>query len=417
MLKRFFRLSGFKIAAIITLAVLALYAYTFLGFGRGSYLELADKQLVDFAIRYRGTTAKGDEVAIIAIDTKAIDHFGQWPWKRDVMAKLLHELQAYYRIRVMGFDVLFSEADANDVSAEYALQRFLQVATGKVKAAPEVIDQLQRIRTAVSSEVNNDAKFGAELSRWQNIVLGYFFFLGGNREQIKHLTQEQLDEFASRIENSQITIIQGAEFLETAPIYEGYSVEANIPLLNTKNSLNGFFNVVPDREDGTIRRVPLVIKHQDSYYPSLDLQIVRRALGDPPIRMVVNETGIKGFHLGSKFIRTAGNGTVMINYRGGAFTFPHYSVYDVIHHRIPVEQLKNKIVLLGATETGLTDLRTTAFGTAFPGVEVHANLIDNILRDDYYYYYHSYYSHYARSEEAKPPEEAVVEAQKTEDTF
>lgn len=385
MIKRFFKPSGFKISVTITLIFVIIFGRSFMGYNTGVLLDLLDKQVIDFAMRGRGNTLQNDEVAIIAIDTKAIDHFGQWPWKRNVMASLLHELEAYYEVRVMGYDVLFSEADNNDISSQNALDMFYKAAVLENRDSPELIANLRRIRSRISAEVNNDAKFGAELSKWNNIVLGYFFFLSGSLEQVKHMTVEQLDEAASRIENSEITIIQGAEYLDGLFIHEGIAVEANIRQLNFRNALNGYFNVVPDIEDGTIRRIPLVIKYQDMYFPSLDLQMIRKFYGNDPIRMVVNEGGIEGIAIGRKWIQTASDGTVMINYRGPSNTFPHYSVYDVIHHKIDKDKLKDKMVILGATESGIYDLRTTPFGSAFPGVEIHANLLDNILQDDYLY--------------------------------
>jgi len=385
MIKRLLRPSGFKISVTITLVFVIIFSSRFLGYNAGTFLDLLEKQVIDFAMRSRGNTLQNDEVAIIAIDTKAIDYFGQWPWKRNVMAQLLRELESYYEIKVIGYDVLFSEDDANDISSQYALNQYYKMAAQEHRNNPEIISSLRRIRTEISSEVNNDEKFGAELSKWNNVVLGYFFFLSASFEQIKHLTVEDLDEAASRIENSEVAIIQGAEFIEGIPLFEGVAVEANIRQLNARSALNGFFNVVPDVEDGTIRRIPMVIKYRDKYFPSIDLQMIRRYYGDDPIRMVVNEGGIEGFALGKKWIQTASDGTVMINYRGPAYTFPHYSVYDVINHKIDKLKLKGKMVILGATETGIYDLRTTPFGTAFPGVEVHANLLDNILRDDYFY--------------------------------
>ncbi len=385
MIQRLLKPSGFKISVTITLVFVIIFSSRFLGYDTGTFLDLLDKQVIDFAMKSRGNTLQNDEVAIIAIDTKAIDYFGQWPWKRNVMAQLLRELESYYDVKVIGYDVLFSEDDANDISSQYALNQYYKMAAQEHRNNPEIISSLRRIRTEISSEVNNDEKFGAELSKWNNVVLGYFFFLSASFEQIKHLTVEDLDEAASRIENSEVAIIQGAEFLEDMPLFEGEAVEANIRQLNTRSALNGYFNVVPDVEDGTIRRIPMVIKYRDRYFPSIDLQMIRRYYGDDPIRMVVNEGGIEGFALGKKWVQTASDGTVMINYRGPAYTFPHYSVYDVINHKIDKVKLKGKMVMIGATEAGIYDLRTTPFGTAFPGVEVHANLLDNILRDDYFY--------------------------------
>ncbi|NQU63619.1 MAG: CHASE2 domain-containing protein, partial [SAR324 cluster bacterium] len=291
MVKKIFKLSGFKISFTITLIFLIVYGRNFLGYSSGSFLDLLDKQVIDFAIRSRGNTLLNNEVAIVAIDTKAIDHFGQWPWKRNVMASLLHELESYYEIKVIGYDVLFSEADANDVSSQYALDRFYQLAAAKTQNIPEAAANLRQIRAKISAEVNNDAKFGAELSKWNNVVLGYFFFLTTSLDQIKHLTVEDLDEAASRIENSEITIIQGMEHLENIPLIEGQAAEANIHQLNSRTALNGYFNVSPDIEDGTIRRIPMVIKYRDMYFPSLDLQMIRRYYEDEPIRMGAKEGG------------------------------------------------------------------------------------------------------------------------------
>jgi len=385
MIKFIFKLSGLKISILITLVFVAIYGSAFLRYSSDSFLELLDKQIVDYAVRYRGTTLKSDTVAVVAIDTKSIDKYGQWPWKRNIMAKLLHELQTHYKIKVLGYDVVFSERDTNDVTSEQVLERFYQKAKKKLKDSQPIVGDLKKIQSDIFTEVNNDAKFGAELSKWGNIVLGYFFYFNFNDAQTKHLQDTEKEEFSSRIEHSEIKIIQGGENLKHIRLPEGKVVEANVPMLNSKNNLNGFFNIVPDREDGVIRNVPLIIRHNGMYFPSLALQMVRLYYDNPPIKMVVNEGGIEAVYLGKKRINTASDGSIMINFRGNAFTFPNYSVYDIINHNIPLEKLKGKMVLLGATEMGLYDLRITPFGTVFPGVEVHANAIDNLINDDYFY--------------------------------
>ena len=385
MLKKLLTLTGFKISVVITFLIFGVFFWNYLNIGATSFIELMDKKVIDFVQRSRGVTLDTDHIAIAAIDTKAVDHYGRWPWGRDKMAELLHELEAYYQVRVMGYDVLFSEPDSNDITSKQVLERFYNLIKKEDPASPAFLDRIQKIKSEVFTEVNNDAKFGAELSKWDNIVLGYFFFLSANLDQTAHLTPEQLAEFARRIHNSEITIIQGAEYLDYIPLYEGFAVEANIPMLISSKNLNGFFNVIPDWEDGTIRRVPLVIRYNNLYYPSLDLQILRRYLGDQPIRMVVNEGGIEAFYIGDHRVDTASDGTVMINYKGPEFTFPHYSVYDIINHNVPKEALKDRIVLLGATEVGVFDLRNTPVGTAFPGVEVHANLLENMISGDYFH--------------------------------
>lgn len=74
---------------------------------------------------------------------------------------------------------------------------------------------------------------------------------------------------------------------------------------------------------------------------------------------------------------------MLINYAGQQKTFPHYSIADILGDRIPASALKDKIVLVGATATGIYDMRVTPFSSVYPGIEIHANIIDNILREHF----------------------------------
>src|ERR1035437_1024939 len=76
-------------------------------------------------------------------------------------------------------------------------------------------------------------------------------------------------------------------------------------------------------------------------------------------------------------------GRVLINYIGPAKTFSHYSINDIIKGKIPAEKLRNKIVLVGITAAAVYDLRVTPFSPVYPGVEIHANVIDNILHQNF----------------------------------
>src|SRR5262249_19011490 len=93
---------------------------------------------------------------------------------------------------------------------------------------------------------------------------------------------------------------------------------------------------------------------------------------------------IESIRLGEKTIRPDFDGSILLNYKGPERTFPQYSIYDIIEHKIPVEQLKDKIILVGATEKGVYDLRTVPVGVAYPGVEVHATLLDNLITNTYF---------------------------------
>jgi len=382
MMKKIFRLSGFKLAVLMTLALSAHYLVALLGYNSQSFFSLLDKQAVDAIQSSRGGQVLHPEIGIVAIDTKSVDRYGRWPWPRSIMAELLEVLETHYQAKVFAYDSVFSEPDPTDQATLKVIERFAEEAKKLGSGKSKQIQGVDQLKTRLSQEMLSDREFGLALSKWsKQVVNGYFFFADSSR--IKHLTQAEMDESALRIEPSVIKVIRGMNHLAGLPIYEGVAVESNIEMLSPAGTTAGYFNVFPDAEDGTVRRVHLVLRYKDRYYPSLDLQVLSRYLDDAQITMKVSEGGIESFKVGDRLIETAPDGSVMINYRGPAFSFPHYSVWDVIHKKIPRSALKGKILYLGATEVGVFDLRNTPVGVDFPGVEVHTNLLDNLLQGDY----------------------------------
>lgn len=161
-------------------------------------------------------------------------------------------------------------------------------------------------------------------------------------------------------------------------------IEPNIKRLAEAANSYGFFNAAPD-SDGTLRRSTLMIRYQDQdYFPSLDFQAVKlyEQTTDQEIAAFLSENGLEGIVFGAHQLRTQGDATVPINYTGPYRTYPHYSMVDVIDGTVSAETFRDKIVLVGGTALGIGDIRSTPFPSdqaAYMGVEVHANIIDNLL--------------------------------------
>lgn len=124
------------------------------------------------------------------------------------------------------------------------------------------------------------------------------------------------------------------------------------------------------------------------YYPSLDLEIVRAYLGSPTPLIYAGGKESRGvvdfIKIGDLQIPTDEQGRLLINYYGPGYTFPHYPLSDVVLGRVLPETFQNKIVLFGFTGITYHDLHSTSFERdSYPGVEVHATIIENILRQDY----------------------------------
>ena len=230
--------------------------------------------------------------------------------------------------------------------------------------------------------MDGDSALGRAMQEKDNVVLGYFFFT--NEDAVAHQSQEALLASASRISGSEVSAMQGSFPPGIIPI--GRAVESNIEKIYEGGTLSGFFNMAPDVEDGTVRRVHLLYQYEEQIYPSLDLQVLKHYFDADNITVYADpNSGILEIALdNNKSIATNFDGSILLNYKGPQETFPHYSVYDIIERTVPKEDLEGRIVLIGATEVGIFDLRTTPVGVAYPGVEVHATLLDNLITDSYF---------------------------------
>ena len=162
------------------------------------------------------------------------------------------------------------------------------------------------------------------------------------------------------------------------------AVEPNIVKLAEAAASYGFINIRPD-PDGTLRHALLIVRYQDQdFFPSLALQIVRQYenIPDQNIAAYIAEDGLERIQLGAHTLRPSRDGTALINYAGPYGTYAHYSMWDVMSGAVPPETFHNKIVLVGGTALAIGDLRNTPFEGTYMGVEVHANIIDNVLHSE-----------------------------------
>jgi adenylate cyclase len=156
----------------------------------------------------------------------------------------------------------------------------------------------------------------------------------------------------------------------------------------------GFINAYAD-EDGTYRRMPLVMRYpekvkttlEENFFPSLAVQVTREYLQAGPDSTIFyfNSLGPDHLEIGNRIIKPGATGEVLVNYAGDAKTYPTYTYSDVTEGKIPVEDFKDKIVYVGVTAVGvISDVRPTAYQKqGYPGVEIHANVSDNILNNNF----------------------------------
>lgn len=307
-----------------------------------------DNRLRDFMFNIRGEIKpKSDSVIIIDLDEKSLKTLGQWPWSRDVLAKILYNLNNA-EIAIIGFDIVFAEED---------------------RTSPHKI--FKEFDLHKDNIPNFDLDFAHSVANTPTI-LGYQF------------------EFAQKdYINKTAPSIQTIFIEKNKNIAEDYLIKAkgtilNIPIIQDNSYSSGFFNNIPD-DSGIIRSVPLIISYDDEIYPSLALESLRIGLGIKRITINYDENGVKNLQIGEFNIPTDRHGRLLINFRGKEKTFKYISAVDIYNNNFNKEDVKNKIALIGTSAAALMDLRATPFESVFPGVEVHANVIDNIISQDFLY--------------------------------
>jgi adenylate cyclase len=401
---------SFLLSLSITFFALLLYILTFVGerptpiFEFVQRLELAT---LDTRFRYRPQRYSHPDprIVVIDIDQRAQEVLGRWPFSRTNFAQMLDVLHDS-GAKVIGFDITFSKPDQSAAPIR-ALWAELEARKKRGEAVDAKLSaEVQRLAASFDA----DKQFAASIQHFGPVVLGNYFLF--TEADLRGVEASTLDTYANQIAFFAYPpahpLHPDAQKQEKARMLEVFAyanllpqgAEANLDQLTTALngdfSWTGFFNAPPDA-DGIVRRATLVLpygrsKNPDEWdiYSSLDLMTARAFLGAPAqdMNLIYGAQGIVEIRFGQALLlHPDGRGQMMINYQGPASTFTHYSIVDVLQKKFPPDAFQGKIVLVGATATGIGDLRGTPYGgTTYPGVEIHANVIDNILNQGFLKY-------------------------------
>ena len=298
------------------------------------------------------------QVVIIDIDEKSLAELGRWPWNRDVMAKILDQLFDHYQVKVIGFDIVFAEADVDEGG------RLLeQMSTGALKNNKEFLTEYKK----VIKSLQRDVLFAESLSA-RNTIMGFVMNTNTTIGQLPPPVAELDAEYLSRL-----TLVKP----------QGYT--ANLDIFQNEAFGGGFFDNPLIGNDGVFRRVPLIQQYEGKLYESFALAIVRAALGSPQIELIVESGGddgilfMEGINIGDHHIPVDHKTGTLVPYIGYQKSFDYIPAVDVLNQTVESHRIKDKVAIFGTSATGLLDMRTTPLDTLFPGVEVHANIVQGIL--------------------------------------
>jgi adenylate cyclase len=339
-------------------------------------LDLIELKTYDLRFLSRGQREPSNAIVMAVIDEKSLDEEGRWPWARSKIAALIDALSKD-GAKVIGLDIGFLEPDEN------SNLKLINQFEDQVNALNIKNDKLIGFINEGKIQADNDlALANAIKNSAASVVLGYFFHT--SRATIDfQVADEEIDRQLLRIETSKYPfVIYEGEKPASSPFLRAHAPEGNLEIFTKVAASSGYFNTIPDR-DGVLRWAPLVIQCGENIFPPLAVQCAWHYLDKPQIMVKVVIYGVEGIQVEERFIPTDEFGRILINYLGPPKTFPHFSITDILNGKLPEGTFKDTIVLVGATAVGIYDSRTTPFSTVHPGLEVHANIIDSILRQNF----------------------------------
>ena len=281
-----------------------------------------------------------NKIVIIDIDETSIENIGQFPWRRDVYSKILNNLNLA-ETSVIAFDIFFSEEDTQNPTKIF-----------------------QEFNLNSENILNSDQLFLKSINN-NNVILP----LVGATKEIKK------NKFSSKAN----IITKGENPLNYLYNYQGYI--SSLDKFNNAAKGLGSISII-DSEDGILRHVPLILNIDEKIIPSLSLETVRLYNKEKSYLIQTDQSGIQSIQTRTTNFNINENGLNFVKFKKIPKT-TYISASDIYQNNFDQEALKDKIVLIGSSAEGVFDLVKIPTGKIVPGVQVHANIIENILSKDF----------------------------------
>jgi len=311
-------------------------------------------KVFDYYQRFSPRTYTDAPVRYVDIDEASLARFGQWPWPRNVMARMVEELTKKGAASI-AFDVVFAEPDRTSPSS------FLANLPSE-SATPSLTEALQQLP-------DNDQTFATAIAQ-APVVSG--FVLTSNESDAVPVAKTGFAKL-------------GDDPARHLPTY--YGAARSLPGIEAAARGNGSFNLDPDR-DSVVRSVPLVVSLNGKLYPTLVAEALRVAQGANSISIKSSgasseksfgaNTGITAIRIGKLTIPTTARGAVLIHFT------PHEATRAipaarVIDGQLGDDEVAGRIIVVGTSAAGLLDLRPSPLEPAMPGVEAHVQALEQIM--------------------------------------
>lgn len=317
------------------------------------FLQSLDHFFYDRYMRMGASSAlrSNDEnqITIVDIDEPSLAAVGQWPWPRYRLARLIRLIHQS-EPRAMALDILFPEPD------QTSLQNIIQRLETDLNVHLPVTDMPRGME-------NNDIFFGSVLAETPMVGARFFHFNHTGKGGVCKQTTVEITDPDNLLSLHQAT-----------------GALCNTPAIETRLKNTGFINSQYDL-DGLLRRIPLLIRHGSQIFPHLSLALFLEAQGISTTRVIQTRTG-PCIAAGTCQIPVTREGYAAIRFTRPGFSFSYLSAVDILNRQFEKSDLRDRIVLVGSSAMGLNDIHQTVLDPHFPGVEISAVVVDNILKNN-----------------------------------
>jgi adenylate cyclase len=293
------------------------------------------------------------DVQVVNVDDESLRRLGQWPWSRTTLAALVRNLQDS-GARAIAFDVVFAESDRTSPSR--LIEEWAQKYNLDIPRSDGKLPDFDRL-------------FASTLARGR-VVDGFALISSDNG-----LTPPQGPSIA--------TI--GGDPAATLTSFAG--AVPNIDVLESATAGHGDLAIVAGRDE-VIRKVPILAAFKGRVIPSLSLEALRVAEHDDTIRIRAERVGgplgpVSGYtvRVGRYDFPLDSDGSLWLRH-SEPFARPAISAWRVVEEGRDLalaDQVRDRIVLIGASAIGLSDLHATPLNPFEPGVNLHARAIEQIM--------------------------------------
>ena len=317
-----------------------------------SFISSLNYKITDFIMAGSDQRPISGSLVIIDLDEKSLAKYGQWPWPRNKLGRILQKTKEEGAKSIV-LDMILAEPDR---TSPVRLQE-------DVRRDPGYNVDIQNI----PASYDNHDSYLAEILAQGPFVLGYEF-----------LFNPGLNDGKKQPHPLNVIRVKRNETNKADQYFEAFGVVNNLELFSDAVSFSGFLNATPDK-DGILRRMPLLIKYKGEIFPSLSLAALMQFEERTSVQIRTEKNGSQVVQVGKKRIPIDHYGNILLDFNALAQPFPRVSVCDLLEGIFPKDTLRDKIVLIGSSASGLKPIFQTSGDPVFSHVAIHSHMLETLM--------------------------------------